>query len=940
MVKYFKFIYYIFLFIIKTAQLRCFIFSVIIPIYNTGRYLDEAIFSLINQTIGFKNIQLILVNDGSIDQTEEISLKYKKAYPKNIIYIKIEHGGKSKAKNIGLDYATGKYITFLDPDDKWDSKAFNYILLFFKNNKNIELVAARLKFFELLEAYHPLDYKFYKTRIVNLTEDYNCIHLSASSSIFKASLIKGKKFENDLSSYEDVRLINSILLVKPIMGLIREAIYYYRKRADFTSTTQIQKTKIKFYSYTLEKVHQYLLDCSKIRYNLTLPFIQFFVGYDVLFRIPSKVYKYFDKNMLYKYYEIIERLLNQINDKYILEQKILSYKIKMFALSKKYRRDLRYDAIFKNESLIYSNHTLIDFKNNKNLIVWRILEIKDGILHLEGKDNFWMPRDKFFYFCKFGNKTFFPKHYYYSGYDFITIYGIIEKGRIVQFDIPLEKHNIQIFKFYISYDDKIIEIFPSLGWFTHIPDTDDGYYISDNYITKYINKSLTIFINKKDLAKLFENQYCTQLQKKGKNFIIKLRKKNIKYRNKINKKEIWIISDRPDKARDNGEYFFRYLKNKNPNGIISYFVIRKNCSDYKRLKPLGNVLDLNSDKYLEIFLKADKIISSISNSWVDNPFGEDRKYIRDLFHFDLIFLQHGIIKDDLSNYLNRLGKNYSLFITSTKKEYKSILNYKYGYDKKNVILTGLPRYDNLYRLSKIKKREKKILIAPTWRMNIKGTTNTITYESVYSETFKLTDYFNFYNNLINDEKLIYIMKKYNYTGIFCLHPSFSAQYIDFKKNGLFSVKRKCNYQKNILKASLLVTDYSSIFFDFAFLRKPVIYAHFDYEEYRMNHYQKGYFDYEKDGFGSIAHDLKSTVDKIIKEIRNNCLLRKKYFKRINKFFTYFDDHNNDRLYMEIINNKKLGEKSRKPIIILYMIMILINVKLIIANKNIIIKHLY
>ena len=62
------------------------------PIYNTGRYLDESIFSVINQTIGFKNIQLILVNDGSIDQTEEISLKYQKIFPNNIIYIKIEHG--------------------------------------------------------------------------------------------------------------------------------------------------------------------------------------------------------------------------------------------------------------------------------------------------------------------------------------------------------------------------------------------------------------------------------------------------------------------------------------------------------------------------------------------------------------------------------------------------------------------------------------------------------------------------------------------------------------------------------------------------------------------------------------------------------------------------------------------------------------------------------
>jgi CDP-glycerol glycerophosphotransferase (TagB/SpsB family) len=295
-----------------------------------------------------------------------------------------------------------------------------------------------------------------------------------------------------------------------------------------------------------------------------------------------------------------------------------------------------------------------------------------------------------------------------------------------------------------------------------------------------------------------------------------------------------------------------------------------------RLKKLGNVLSLNSDEYLNIFLKADKIISSMSNSWVDNPFGEDRKYIRDLFHFDLIFLQHGIIKDDLSDQLNRLRKNYSLFITSTKKEYMSILNPKYGYNKSNIILTGLPRYDNLYRLSKIKKKEKLIFIAPTWRMNIKGTTKINTYESIYSDTFKFTDYFNFYNNLINEEKLIYTMKKFNYTGIFCLHPSFSSQYKDFKANHLFSVKRKCNYQKNLIKASLLVTDYSSIFFDFAYLRKPVIYSHFDYEEYRMNHYPQGYFDYEKDGFGPITHDSKDTVNEIIKEIENNCLLRKKY----------------------------------------------------------------
>lgn len=930
--KNLEYIIFKILLIIKLYQIRCFIFSVIMPIYNTGRYLEEAIFSLLNQTIGFKNIQIILVNDGSIDQTEEISLKYRNFYPNNIIYIKIDHSGVSKARNIGIQYATGNYITFLDPDDKWDSKAFSYILLFFKNNKNIDLVAARLKFFELIEVYHPLDYKFYRTRIVNLTKEYNCIHLSGSSSIFKSSLIKGKIFGEDIYFYEDVKLINSILLVNPVMGVIRESVYYYRKRADFTSNTQTHNKEIDFYFSTIKNVHQYLINSSKIIYNITVPFIQFFIGYDLLFRITSHVYKYLDKFNYNKYCEIFESLLKQIDDKYILEQKILSYKIKIFALSRKYHKDLRYDIIFENESFIYSGHTLIDFKKNNDFIVWRILEIKNNILHLEGKENFWMPRDKYFYFCRKGDKTFFPKYYHYSGYDFITMYGIIEKGRIINFDIPLDNFNKQIFHFYISYNETIIEIFPSLGWFTHIPAINDGYFISDNYIAKYINKSLTIFKNSNELSKLFEEQYCEQLEKKGKNYIIKLRKENIKFRNTIKKKKIWIICDRPDRAGDNGEYFFRYLKKKNPKGIISYFVIRKNSSDYKRLKRLGNIINLDSDEYLNLFLKADKIISSMSNSWVDNPFGEDRKYIRDLFHFDLIFLQHGIIKDDLSENLNRLKKNYSLFITSTKKEYKSILNFKYGYNKNNVILTGLPRYDHLFRLNKIKKKKQIILIIPTWRMNIKGTVNVITYESIHSDSFKFTFFFNFYNNLINDERLISVMKKFNYTGIFCLHPSFSSQYIDFTRNKIFSIMSKCNYQKYLIDASLLVTDYSSIFFDFAFLRKPVLYAHFDYEEYRKNHYPEGYFDYEKDGFGPVSYDLKSTIDEIINEIENNCFLRKKYLKRINKFFTFSDEHNNDRLYKEIINNKKL-RKPISTIIYTIIIILIINLKFIIWMKN-------
>ena len=94
-------------------------FSVVIPIYNVEKYLEETIESVVNQSIGFKkNIQMILVNDGSPDNCEDICLKYKQKYPQNIIYIKQENQGVSAARNNGKKFAEGKYINFIDSDDK------------------------------------------------------------------------------------------------------------------------------------------------------------------------------------------------------------------------------------------------------------------------------------------------------------------------------------------------------------------------------------------------------------------------------------------------------------------------------------------------------------------------------------------------------------------------------------------------------------------------------------------------------------------------------------------------------------------------------------------------------------------------------------------------------------------------------------------------------
>ena len=214
-------------------------------------------------------------------------------------------------------------------------------------------------------------------------------------------------------------------------------------------------------------------------------------------------------------------------------------------------------------------------------------------------------------------------------------------------------------------------------------------------------------------------------------------------------------------------------------------------------------------------------------------------------------------------------------------------------------------------------------------MFIKGTYDFKSYKSIYSSTFKSTDFYKFYNNLINDVDLLLYMEKYNYIGIFCLHPYFSSQFIDFNQNKFFYIKEVCDYQNLILKSSLLVTDYSSIFFDFSYLEKPVIYAHFDYEEYRNNHYPKGYFDYIKHGFGPVCYDLNCTINNIIMKLKSNCSLENKYLKKIKRFFKYVDDNNCERLYSALLNNSSINFSHKKRILLYieyFMVLILIKFK--------------
>lgn len=116
--------------------------SIIIPVYNGEKYLERCINSITNQT--YKNIEIILVNDGSTDKSDKLCKKLKRN-DERIVYVKQKNSGVSSARNKGIEIATGEYICFVDCDDWIDKKYCKVLLEGMKNNTQLSVIGLKTK---------------------------------------------------------------------------------------------------------------------------------------------------------------------------------------------------------------------------------------------------------------------------------------------------------------------------------------------------------------------------------------------------------------------------------------------------------------------------------------------------------------------------------------------------------------------------------------------------------------------------------------------------------------------------------------------------------------------------------------------------------------------------------------------------------------------------
>ncbi|HVW99138.1 MAG TPA: CDP-glycerol glycerophosphotransferase family protein, partial [Candidatus Babeliaceae bacterium] len=887
---------------------------------------------------------IIFVNDGSPDNSEEICLRYKEQFPNNVKYIRQENAGVSAARNRGMKEVEGKYISFLDSDDKLSPNTLEEVYAFFEQHYDeIDVVAIPLKFFDARTGDHMLNYKFSRTRVIDVTKEYESIQMHVSSAFVKTlSINSNSGFDTELKIGEDAKFITELILEKNKYGVVVSPVYYYRKRPTRNSAIDSVTTNKEWYTATPKGFNKYLLDYAKKKFGGVPAYVQYVVMYELQWRFKMATQTVLAKNEEAKYKTELFELLAYIDDRIIVGQKHIPLSTKLFVLSKKYKKET--EALLERKgSKYYIQDTFIyDVRKEQAAVHIETLQFKEDNVVLEGfydtpisagiKLQFFVGEkafsaepapypwreDKFLGECIFSHgcyKVVLPIQYgnrlnaaisdgQFTQKLVLTLHRFSYLNRfsnstyrILDRYMILRRRNDLIFEKYTALRRipkevrymagllKRLKLGMVLQQARKIKNRDLRIVQPGNRPSSFsqlIEEVRWIFIPLKSLAANFYSITVRLIY-----FIVK----------PLYRHPIWLISDRVNAAGDNGEALFRYIHTRTKIPAKVYFAVSKKSPDYIRMKKYGKVINRDSFYYKLLFLLSNKVISSHADDFVVNPFqGRVWDFI-DLYKFDFVFLQHGVIHNDLSSWLKRYNKNIKIFVTSAKPEYKAVLGPQYAYSKDVVKLTGLPRFDLLKSMPK-----QKLIVAPTWRNYLTSDANGTKGLRKYNPEFKLSDYFKFYQKLINDKSLNKALKDTGMTAEFYLHPSLSAQTKDFSSEIFHIKKLPYDYNTAFTEGNILVTDYSSVAFDFAYLKKPVIYTQFDKDEFYQQHsWQPGYFSYEKNGFGPVVYGYEDSIKEIILSINSNSEMKAKYIKRVEDFFYKFDHSNAKRVYEAILN---------------------------------------
>ena len=293
--------------------------SVIIPIYNTQDTLKRCINSVLAQSLSL--YEIILVNDGSTDCSQEICEQYKQAYPSKIRILTQKNKGLSEARNAGIEIARGTYITFVDSDDYISPTIYKEALFFLESHSEIDFIEysyIQVNERKDIRKHFILSDNIYNDKATYWLKEQSYKHAYAWNKIYKRNLFKDNLYPAG-RKFEDIWMMNSLLSSASLIATTSKGFYFYTSNPQGITATAdgyalqdlLQGHLLHIHSYCDSQYYKHLLNIQldvseQLKTPPQLPikhywssiklFLLNILGFNSLCKINTWIHKIYHKN--------------------------------------------------------------------------------------------------------------------------------------------------------------------------------------------------------------------------------------------------------------------------------------------------------------------------------------------------------------------------------------------------------------------------------------------------------------------------------------------------------------------------------------------------------------------------------------------------------------------------------------------------------------------
>jgi glycosyltransferase involved in cell wall biosynthesis/CDP-glycerol glycerophosphotransferase (TagB/SpsB family) len=910
------------------------LFSVVVAVYNVEKYLPEFLESIDALDFPMEDLELILVDDGSQDDSAALIDSWIPTCRFATCMLQKPNGGPGSARNAGLARARGRWVSFPDPDDVLGREYLRVVAAYVDSERSAEaaMIAARpIQFVDDVSSPispHPLDFKYADgERLVDLEQSPGFIQIHTHVSFYRTDLIRAQAlhFDEEVRPIFEDAVFNVDYLTHakyPTVAFLGAASYFYRRRADKGSLTGSARQDRATFEKLPEQGYLALLERS----GRPVPrWIQNTVYYDLQWHFKAdarlnsgmanlssaalerfhnvldQVLEYLDESTLLEFHAIdipvqvrlalVARKTGTIpaQSAYVtkLDRAQRRMQISYFTVQPRPVEDIQLDEI--PISPTYAKTTSIRYFDRAWLY----------------RRDLWLPSER-------------PVSLRVGGRLMPIIYGAPAAAVFKTSPREIWQRFAQQAPPRGASPSARMNLWQETDCGRSTVDTttvnrgtrSTGHLVltvkrwlrqqASRPAIRLARRMLQAVVWSARLALSGLLPVSTSKPGRAAQLAEAVRRRAGSPAVRRRFRQAWVLIDRDSSAQDNAEAFYRYLQQNRPE-VNAWFALSRTSPDWVRLRREGfRLIEFNSIEYAVALRNATYLISSQADDYLLRPRGP--LYRRRTWKF--VFLQHGVIHNDLCRWLN--GRSIHMMITTTEAEHRSIVADETPYllGEKEVERTGLPRHDQLLVKARRLRTDcrRSLLVAPTWRDYLLGPQG-IGHQRELAVNLAASPFFEGWRNLLASPDLIWLIHHEALDLVFMAHPHLQKHITA----GLLPphvrtlTPADADIQDVIARARVVITDYSSIVFDAAYIGTPAVYYQFDDEEFFSGRHtvKAGEFSYIRDGFGPVVAGPAEVVTAVADLLDPESPQLAEYRRRMERAFTFRDGRCCERVYAAI-----------------------------------------